>query len=56
LFVGVLVASLYGIALVVRGKAGAESKLPLGSFLAAGGLAAALFGNPIVDWYIRLLR
>ena len=56
LFAGVIAASLYGIALVVRRKAGAESKLPLGSFLAAGGLAAALFGNPIVDWYIGLLR
>ena len=56
LFVGVIVASLYGIALVVRRKAGAESRLPLGSFLAAGGLVAALFGPGIVSWYVGLLR
>jgi leader peptidase (prepilin peptidase)/N-methyltransferase len=56
LFVGVIVASLYGIALVVRRRAGAESKLPLGSFLAAGGLYAAFYGPGIVDWYVGLLR
>jgi leader peptidase (prepilin peptidase)/N-methyltransferase len=56
LFAGVIAASLYGVVLLARGKAGAESKLPLGSFLAAGGLLAALFGHPIVDWYIGLLR
>jgi prepilin signal peptidase PulO-like enzyme (type II secretory pathway) len=25
--------------------------LPLGSFLAVGGLAAAAFGDPLVAWY-----
>jgi leader peptidase (prepilin peptidase)/N-methyltransferase len=56
LFVGVIVASIYGIALVVRRRAGAESKLPLGSFIAAGGLYAAFCGSGIVDWYVGLLR
>jgi leader peptidase (prepilin peptidase)/N-methyltransferase len=56
LFVGVIVASTYGIALVVRRRAGAESKLPLGSFLAAGGLLAAFYGSGIVGWYVGLLR
>ncbi len=56
LFVGVVAASVYGVALVARKKAGAESKLPLGSFLAAGGLFAALEGTRVVDWYMGLLR
>ncbi|HEY4382682.1 MAG TPA: prepilin peptidase [Acidobacteriaceae bacterium] len=56
LFVGVVVASVYGIGLMVRRRAGAESKLPLGSFLAAGGLFAAVFGERIVSWYAGLLR
>jgi leader peptidase (prepilin peptidase)/N-methyltransferase len=56
LFVGVMAASVYGVALVARKKAGAESKLPLGSFLAAGGLFAALAGPRVVDWYMGLLR
>jgi leader peptidase (prepilin peptidase)/N-methyltransferase len=56
LFAGVLAASAYGFVLVARGKAGAATKLPFGSFLAAGGLVAALFGPPIVAWYASLLQ
>ncbi|MGA1982928.1 MAG: prepilin peptidase [Acidobacteriaceae bacterium] len=56
LFAGVLAASIYGITLLARKKAGGATKLPLGSFIAAGGLFAALFGHPIVDWYVSLLR
>ena len=56
LTIGVVTASVYGLALAARGKAGAESKLPLGSFLAAGGLFAALFGTRVMDWYMGLGR
>jgi leader peptidase (prepilin peptidase) / N-methyltransferase len=56
LFVGAIAASVYGIGLVARRRAGADSKLPLGSFLAAGGLFAALFGGRVVEWYVGLLR
>jgi len=56
LFVGVLSASLYGVFLIFRRGAVAETKLPLGSFLAAGGLLAALFGSRIIHWYTGLLR
>ncbi|MDP9051468.1 MAG: A24 family peptidase, partial [Acidobacteriota bacterium] len=55
LFVGVVAASVYGIGLMARGRAGAESRLPLGSFIAAGGLIAAVFGGRIVEWYAGLL-
>ena len=56
LLAGVLAASVYGLYLMARGKAGAESKLPFGSFLAGGGLAVALWGQRVVDWYLGLLR
>ncbi len=56
LFVGVITASLYGLILLAGGRAHAATRLPFGSFLAAGGLAAALFGQPIVDWYAKLFR
>jgi leader peptidase (prepilin peptidase) / N-methyltransferase len=56
LFVGVITASVYGIVLMARRRAGGSSKLPLGSFLAAGGLFAALFGPRIIAWYMELLR
>jgi leader peptidase (prepilin peptidase) / N-methyltransferase len=56
LFIGTLAAAVYGIALLARGKAGAASKLPFGSFLCIGGLVAAQFGNRLIDMYIALLR
>lgn len=56
LFAGVMAAFLYAVALLVRGRAGAATRLPFGSFLAAGGLFAALFGRPLIDAYIRLFR
>jgi len=56
LFVGTLAASLYGAFLLIRGKAGAASKLPYGSFLCIGGLISALYGNRLIGVYIALLR
>jgi leader peptidase (prepilin peptidase)/N-methyltransferase len=56
LFVGVIAASIYGVALLVRRRAAAATRLPLGSFIATGGLFAALFGSRIVDWYTTLLH
>jgi leader peptidase (prepilin peptidase) / N-methyltransferase len=56
LFLGAIAASLYGIFLLTRGRAGAQSKLPFGSFLAIGGLIAAQFGNRLIDMYTALLR
>jgi leader peptidase (prepilin peptidase)/N-methyltransferase len=55
LFVGVMLASLYGVWLMVRKRAGALTRVPLGSFLAVGGLVAAVFGPEIVEWYRGLL-
>ena len=56
LLIGVLAAAAFGIVLLIRRRASAATRLPFGSFLAAGGLFAALFGAQIVDWYANLLR
>ena len=56
LFVGVIAATIYGAILLARGRAGAFSKLPFGSFLGAAGLFAAQFGDRIIDAYSQLLR
>ena len=56
LFAAVLVATVYGILLIALRGANGSSKLPLGSFMAAGGLFAAVFGISIADWYAGLLR
>jgi len=56
LFIGVVTAAVYGIILLARRRASSQTRLPFGSFLAAGGLFAALFGSRIVDWYANLLH
>ena len=55
-FAGVLLASVYAVVLLVRRRAGAATRLPFGSFLAVGGLIAALCGQTIADWYLALFR
>lgn len=55
LFLAALLASAYAVVLLARGKVGGVSKLAFGSFLAAGGLIAALYGEKIVNAYKTLL-
>jgi leader peptidase (prepilin peptidase)/N-methyltransferase len=56
LFLGVLLATLYAVVLLVRGRAGAASRLAFGSFLALGGLVCTQFGERIISMYTALLR
>jgi len=56
LFIGVLSASAYALLLLARGKAGLASKLPLGTFLAIGGLISAQFGSGLINMYAALLQ
>lgn len=55
LFVGVVLCSAYAVTLIARRKAHSLTRLPLGTFLAVGGLFAALFGGPLIAWYGSLL-
>ncbi|MEO8736832.1 MAG: A24 family peptidase, partial [Edaphobacter sp.] len=55
MFLGVLIASVYAIILLVRGRAGRASKLAFGSFLAIGGLIAAFYGESLINAYKTLL-
>ena len=56
LFIGVLSATAYGLVLLVRGRAHSLTRLPLGSFISAGGLIAALFGERIISSYTSMFR
>jgi leader peptidase (prepilin peptidase)/N-methyltransferase len=56
LLAGVVAASVYALGLVARRRANAASRLPLGSFLAAGGLLAAVFGPEVIGWYLGLIH
>jgi leader peptidase (prepilin peptidase)/N-methyltransferase len=55
LFVGVVLCSAYALTLILRRKATAATRLPLGTFLSIGGLFAAVFGVPLIAWYTSLL-
>ncbi len=55
LFVGVLAGAVYAVFLLARRRAGARTRLPLGAFLAAGGLLSALVGEQLLGWYKSLL-
>jgi leader peptidase (prepilin peptidase)/N-methyltransferase len=55
MFLGVVMCSAYALGLMARGKATAATRLPLGTFLAVGGLVAALVGAPLIAWYSSLL-
>jgi leader peptidase (prepilin peptidase)/N-methyltransferase len=51
LFVGVILAAIYGITLLARRRATTSSQIPLGTFLCIGGLLAASFAEPMLLWY-----
>jgi len=55
LFVGVVLCSVYAVTLIARRKAHSMTRLPLGTFLAIGGLVAAVFGGSLIAWYGSLL-
>lgn len=54
LFVAALAGAATGVALMVLGRADMRSRLPFGSFLAAGGLVALFAGRALVDAYLGL--
>jgi leader peptidase (prepilin peptidase)/N-methyltransferase len=54
-FLGSIFIFPYAVTLLIRKRANLTSQLPFGSFIAAGGLATALFGPPILDWYRSFL-
>jgi leader peptidase (prepilin peptidase)/N-methyltransferase len=55
LFLGVILGAAYAVTLIARRRADATTRLPLGAFLAIGGLAAAILGAPVIAWYSSLL-
>ena len=48
--------ALVGVALMATGRGGRQLKLPFGTFLAVGAIAAGLHGTPLVEWYAALYR
>ncbi|MBM3777675.1 MAG: prepilin peptidase [Acidimicrobiia bacterium] len=54
LFLASVAGSLVGIGLIVARRGNLQSRLPLGSFLAAGALVASLAGDRLLDLYLSL--
>jgi len=52
---GSFAGSIYGLALMAGGR-GAKTKVPFGTFLAAGALLAAFYAEPFIRWYGGLFR
>ncbi len=48
--------SFVGIAMIASGRGGMKAALPFGTFLAVGALAAAVAGDPFLDWYLQFYR
>lgn len=56
IFIGVLLGSLVGIGLMIAGKKGRKSRLPLGPFLAVGAMVALFYGEAIIGPYLKLFE
>jgi leader peptidase (prepilin peptidase)/N-methyltransferase len=56
LFFASLAGALVGIVLIALGRRAMSAKLPFGTFLAVAAYAASLWGERLVDWYLRLYQ
>jgi leader peptidase (prepilin peptidase)/N-methyltransferase len=51
-FVGIMLGGVTAAVLLVSGRRRFGEYLPFGPFLAAGGVVAALWGGPLLEWYL----
>lgn len=51
-FVGIMLGGVVAAILLVSGRRHFGEYLPFGPFLAVGGIAAAVWGRPIMEWYL----
>ena len=51
-FVGIMLGGVVAVVLLVTGRRRFGEYLPFGPFLAAGGLVAAVWGRPLLEWYL----
>jgi leader peptidase (prepilin peptidase)/N-methyltransferase len=51
-FVGIMLGGVVAAALLITGRRRFGEYLPFGPFLAAGGVVAAIWGEPLLRWYL----
>lgn len=56
LFLAFIFGAVVGLILMALGKKRRKDYIPFAPFMAAGCLAAMLFGDPILHWYLRMPR
>ena len=55
LLISFVAGGLVGGGLLLTGLKGRKDPIPFAPFLVAGGMAAMLYGEQIIDWYVRCL-
>jgi len=55
LLISFVAGGLIGGGLLLTGLKGRKDPIPFAPFLVAGGMAAMLYGQQIIDWYVRCL-
>jgi leader peptidase (prepilin peptidase) / N-methyltransferase len=55
IFVGSVLGSLLGLAIILAKRKGSDYELPFGSFLGMAAILVVFFGTPLVSWYQSLL-
>ena len=56
LFLAYLSGAIIGVILIAIGKKKMSSALPFGTFLAPATLAAILYGQQMLNWYLKVLH
>jgi leader peptidase (prepilin peptidase)/N-methyltransferase len=54
LFIGIVIGGLAAILLLILRKKGRKDVMPYGVFLGIGPIVALLWGNGIIDWYLKI--
>ena len=55
IFVGSVLGSVLGLAIILAKRKGSDYELPFGTFLGAAAILVVFFGTPLVSWYQSLL-
>jgi leader peptidase (prepilin peptidase)/N-methyltransferase len=54
ILVGSLLGSVLGLLFILIRRKGTDYELPFGTFLGVAALLVVFFGNPVLDWYLRI--
>lgn len=56
IFIGSLLGSVIGLAVISRGKGTIKMEIPFGVFLGPAAIIALFAGRPLIEWYVGLYR